>query len=58
MLQMRELLRAAPNLPLPVREAFTRGGGDEAIAHALLDLGLECIEVKELLDRPEGCSCD
>ncbi len=56
MLQMRELLRAAPNLPPPVREAFTLG--DEAVAHALLDLGLECLEVKELLDRPESCTCD
>jgi hypothetical protein len=53
MLQMRELLRAAPNLPVPVREAFAHG--DVAVARALLDLGLECPEVKELLDRDEGC---
>lgn len=55
MLQMRELLRAAPNLPLPVREAWSRG--DEAVARALLEIGLECVEVKELLDR-QDCARD
>jgi hypothetical protein len=54
MLQMRELLRAAPNLPPPVREAWSLG--DAAVARALLELGLDCPEVKELLDSNEPCN--
>lgn len=53
MLQMRELLRAAPNLPPPVREAWSLG--DAAVARALFDLGLDCPEIKELLDRDDPC---
>jgi hypothetical protein len=54
MLQMRELLRVAPNLPPPVREAWDRG--DAAVARAMIDVGLDCPEIKELLDAEFDCS--
>lgn len=53
MLHMRALLRASPNLPPAVHAA--RDLGDDAVARALFDLGLECPEIKELLDR-EDCA--
>ncbi len=53
MLQMRALLRVSPNLPPPVRAALDRG--DDAVAKAMFDLGLDCPEIKELLDRDECC---
>jgi hypothetical protein len=53
MLQMRELLRVAPNLPPPIREAWSKG--DAAVVRAMSDVGLECPEIKELLDRDEAC---
>ena len=52
MLQMRALLNASPNLPPSVRAA--RDLGDEAVARALYDIGLDCPEIMELLDR-EDC---
>lgn len=51
MLQMRALLRASPNLPPSV--LAVRDLGDEAVARALFELGLDCPEIKELLDRQD-----
>ena len=53
MLQMRELLRVAPNLPPPIREAWPKGEAE--VARVMFDLGLDCPEIKELLDRDEPC---
>jgi len=51
-MQMRALWSSSTNLPPSVREA--RELGDEAVARALIDLGLDCPDVKALLDR-EDC---
>lgn len=51
MLQMRTLLRASPNLPPSVLSA--RDLDDLEFARALSEVGLECGEIKELLDRDD-----
>lgn len=56
MLQMRVLLRASPNLPESVIAA--RDLGDEAVARALFDIGLDCPEIKELLDRHDCANAE
>ncbi|MGZ3422224.1 MAG: hypothetical protein ACXWUG_06125 [Polyangiales bacterium] len=48
---MRALLRVSPNLPPSVIAA--RDLGDAAVARALYELGLECPEIRELLDRQD-----
>jgi hypothetical protein len=56
MLQMRALLRVSPNLPPSV--SAVRDQGDEAVARALFELGLDCPEIRELLDRHDCANAE